>query len=139
VKPVLLDSGCVVALVDKSEKHHKQCVDVITSLTAPLVTCEAVITECCYLVRNLPGAATAILENVESGEFQVTYRLSDEPSRVVALIQKYKSVPMDLADACLVDMAHLFQTGQILTLDSDFQIYRWDRNRRFDMLIDIDR
>ena len=48
---------------------------------------------------------------------------------------KYANVPMAFADACLVYMADIFKTGRVLTLDQDFAIYRWQRNRRFDMLL----
>ena len=56
---------------------------------------------------------------------------------VRALLKKYQTVPMDLADACLVRLAELLGTGDILTLDKDFSIYRWRRNRRFHNLLDI--
>jgi len=51
-------------------------------------------------------------------------------------MKRYARVPMDLADACLVALAEVLGTGRILTLDSDFRIYRWRRTRRFDYLID---
>lgn len=44
---------------------------------------------------------------------------------------------MDLADACLVDMADQIGTGRILTLDRDFQIYRWPSRRKFELMIDL--
>jgi predicted nucleic acid-binding protein len=50
LKPVLLDTGCIVALLDRSETHHAQCVEVVTRMEAPLVTCEAVIAESCDLL-----------------------------------------------------------------------------------------
>ena len=57
MNPVLLDTGCIVALLDRSERYHTQCAEVVTSLQEPLMTCEAVIAESCYLLRRLPGAA----------------------------------------------------------------------------------
>jgi predicted nucleic acid-binding protein len=45
---------------------------------------------------------------------------------------------MDLADACLVDLATHLRTGRILTFDSDFRIYRWGRNRLFEILLQIE-
>ena len=136
MKPILLDTGCIVALLDRSEQHHRHCAEVISSLVAPLVTCEAVIAESCYLLRGLAGAAQAVLENVESGAFLIPYRLAGNAARVRKLISKYASVPMDFADACLVDLASQFETGRILTLDADFRLYRWGRNRPFQMLLE---
>ncbi len=138
MKPVLLDTGCIVALLDKSERHHAQCVEVVSELEAPLVTCEAVIAETCWLLRRVPGASKAVLENVEHGVFQIPFRLPSSSRAVRALLAKHARVPMDLADACLVQLADEVDSGQILTLDADFLIYRWRKTRRFELMIDLD-
>jgi hypothetical protein len=62
-------------------------------------------------------------------------RLTDQAANVEKLMKKYRDVPMDLADACLVDLADRFETGRILTLDSDFEIYRWRVRRKFELLV----
>jgi len=135
--PVLLDTGCIVALLDRSEQYHKACTAAIADLEAPLLTCEAVIAESCYLLRGLPGAGEAVLQNVDRGRFLVPYRLTGNAGSVGKLMKKYR-VPMDLADACLVDMAGIYRTGRILTLDSDFGIYRWGKNRPFELLLTLE-
>ncbi len=135
--PVLLDTGCIVSLLDRSARHHRQCTEVVSSLNAPLVTCEAVIAESCYLLRRLSGAPAAVVENVERGTFLIPYRLAGSAAPVVKFLRKYADVPMDFADACLVHMAESFKTGRILTLDSDFRIYRWGRNRPFEFLLNV--
>ena len=109
----------------------------MSGLEAPLITCEAVIAESCYVLREMRGAASAVLDNVERGIFQIPYRLAGNAGGVVKLLRKYADVPMDFADACLVDMASDYQTGRILTLDADFRVYRWGRNRPFDLLLAI--
>ncbi|MBN1605681.1 MAG: PIN domain-containing protein [Polyangiaceae bacterium] len=135
MKPVLLDTGCIVALLDRSERHHEHCVEVVTELSAPLVTCEAVIAESCYLLRSVERAAAAVLDNVDAGVFRVPFRLDASGAAVKRLLQRYRNVPMDLADGCLVQMADELETGEILTLDSDFEVYRWRRSRKFRNLL----
>jgi predicted nucleic acid-binding protein len=137
MKPVLLDTGCIVALLDASEQYHTRCAEAVAGVAAPLVTCEAVIAESCYLLRGNEGAAEAVLANVERGVFLVPFQLSDRAAQVRKLMAKYKSVPMDFADACLVDLANRLRTGEILTLDHDFQIYRWEKNRPFHFLVEL--
>jgi predicted nucleic acid-binding protein len=132
--PVLLDTGVIVALLDRSERHHAICVEVVIAVDSPLVTCEAVIAEACYLLRGVRGAAHAVMENVESGIFQIPLRLDATARAVRSLMKRYANVPMDLADACLVHLADALGTGRILTLDRDFRVYRWRRRRSFEVL-----
>lgn len=132
---VLLDTGVIVALLDRSERHHAQCADVIPDVRGALVTCEPVVAEACYLLRRLPGAPEAVLENVETGVFQVPARLVEQAGAVKKLLAKYRDVPIDLADACLVDLADRLGTGRILTLDRDFEVYRWRSRRKFESLL----
>jgi predicted nucleic acid-binding protein len=127
----------MVALLDRSERHHRVCVEAVAALSEPLVTCEAVVAEACWLLRNLPGASDAVLENVERGVFGSPFRLDAETREVRSLMAKYRKLPMDLADACLVALAGILGSGRILTLDSDFRIYRWKGRRTFENLIPI--
>jgi uncharacterized protein len=135
VKPVLLDTGVIVALLDRSERNHLACAEVVSTLAAPLVTCEAGIAEVCYLLRSVGSAPDAVLANVERGVFQIPLRLDAAVDPIRVLMRRYASVPMDLADACLVHLADMLETGTILTLDSDFEVYRWRRRRSFELLI----
>jgi predicted nucleic acid-binding protein len=131
VKPVLLDTGVIVALLDRSEKHHGVCAEIVAGLEQPLITCEAVIAESCYLVRNLRGASEAILENIAAGIFQIPFELVREADAVRRILQKYRDRRISLADACLIHLANAVGAGEILTLDGDFEIYRWGKNKAF--------
>lgn len=137
MSPVLLDTGVIVALLDRSERHHAACAASLRDVAGPLVTCEPVIAEACYLVRKLRGAPDAILDNVRDGVFQLPFALTAEAAAVAALMKKYRSVPMDLADACLVRLAEVVGSARILTLDDDFRVYRWSGRKRFEFVIDL--
>jgi|GEM_PF-5798359 len=78
-----------------------------------------------------PSVALAVI-------FSIPVRLEDSAHSVKALVARYHSVPMDLADACLVHLAGGVGTGRILTLDRDFTVYRWGRGKAFENLIDLD-
>jgi predicted nucleic acid-binding protein len=124
-----------VALLDRTERMHAACAEAIEKAAAPLVTSEAVIAESCYLLRGQAGAAEAILENVRTGVFQIPLQLLQFAASLQRLYRKYRDREMDLADACLVHLAGELQTGDILTLDSDFEIYRWGANKPFHLLL----
>lgn len=102
-----------------------------------LVTCDAVLVKACYLFRRMPRAVRDLLMNVHTGRFRVDYSVQRRAEPLARLMERYADVPMDLADACLVDMATLLGTGRILTLDADFSVYRWGKNRAFESLIDL--
>lgn len=133
--PVLLDTGPIVALLDRAQHHHDTCVELLSTLDAPLLTCESVISEACHLLRRVPGATQAVVQNVENGSFQIPYRAASRSAALARLLKKYANVPMSFADACLVDMASELNTARIFTLDDDFHIYRWGRNRPFELIV----
>ena len=137
MKPILLDTGVIVALLDRRERYHRACVAVVDRLERPLVTCEAVIAESCYLLRGVAGAAEAVIENVERGAFQIPFQLTAAASAVQLLLRKYRDLPASVADACLIYLAERFDTGDILTLDRHFHTYRWRRTRPFRLLIEL--
>ncbi|MEE2983292.1 MAG: PIN domain-containing protein [Pseudomonadota bacterium] len=137
MKATLLDTGVIVALLDQDEQNHLQCVEVISDIIGPLVTCEVAVAEACYLLRCTPGAPEAVIKNIANGVFQIPVRLVDRAAAVETLLKKYRDVPMDLADACLVDLADQMDSGQILTLDRDFELYRWRSRRKFELLVDL--
>jgi predicted nucleic acid-binding protein len=137
MKATLLDTGVIVALLDRDERYHVQCVEVVSDIVGSLATCDAVIAEACYLLRRTAGASEAVVRNVANGVFQTPVRLVDRAGAIEKLLRKYRDVPMDLADACLVDLADQIDTGRILTLDRDFEFYRWRSRRKFDLLVDL--
>ena len=134
MRPVLLDSSVIVALLDRSQPAHSECLEVVRGLAGPFFTCEAVIAESCHLLRNLEGAREAVLDNIAAGIFQIAFQISQEASAVKALLRKYRDRRIDLADACLILLATDYETGDILTLDRDFHVYRWGRNKLFRIL-----
>lgn len=137
MKAALLDTSVVVAVLDRAQKSHRLCVEALELVESPLVTCEAVITEACYLLRNVSGAAEAVMENIAKGVFQIPFRLSISAGEVNRLLRKYADLPGSFADACLVQLAGELGTGDILTLDSDFRLYRWGANKPFRFLLEV--
>lgn len=121
---VLLDAGILVALRRADDPWHAWASDVLASLKPPLHTCEAVLAEAAYLLRKVPGAAVGVLDLVAEGKLVAGFRLDAEVLAVRSLMARYRSVPMSLADACLVRMTELEPRSTVVTLDSDFRIYR---------------
>jgi predicted nucleic acid-binding protein len=126
--PVLIDTGPLVAFLNRRDRYHMWASDQLAGMTPPLLTCEAVISETSFLLRLLPSGPIAVLELINRGLLQMPFRLGDEIVRIKGLMMRYANVPMSLADACLVRMAEQYPGSRLFTCDSDFTIYR--KNRR---------
>jgi predicted nucleic acid-binding protein len=119
----IMDTGPLVAFLDRSEAHHAWAAGRFRQFSVPLFTCEPVLTECLFLLRLAPVAQDKLLELVERRSLVVDFRLQEELGPVRRLMAKYRDAPMSLADACLVRMAET--TGlSVCTLDSHFAVYR---------------
>ncbi len=138
MKPVLVDASFLVAVYNKSDRYHARCMRALAAVEEPMATCEAVIAESLHMLRFSHGAAESILASIEQGGVEIPFKLAESSSNVRAIMKKYEDIPADFADACLIRMADELDTGDILTLDSDFRHYRWRRNRPFRMLIPLD-
>lgn len=121
---VLVDTGPLVAYVVREEAHHRWVRDVVQSVRAPLITCEAVLTEAFFLLQRVKRGGAALSSLINGGFVRTSFEASAEMSRVLALMAKYENVPMSFADACLVRMTELHDRATLLTLDSDFRVYR---------------
>jgi uncharacterized protein len=121
---VLLDTGPWVALHCRSDKHHAWAKQQFAEHAGPFFTCEAVVAETCFLLARYdfdPAKALALLER---GVVRIGMSLTEEMSAVRSLFERYDNVPASLADACLIRMSELFDKSLVMTLDSDFHIYR---------------
>jgi uncharacterized protein len=123
-RQVLLDTGPLVALLSGRDDYHDWAKLQWSQAAPPLLTCEAVLSEACFLLRKIPGGSDAVMELLRRHVVEVAFRLEDHVEAVARLIRKYAGIPMSLADACLVRMAELSPQSTILTLDSDFRLYR---------------
>lgn len=124
IKPTITDTGIVVGLIYEKDQWHEWTRAQFASLPVPLLTCEAVITEACFLLQSVADGEQKVLALLETGVLQIDFSLAAEIEAVKSLMKKYENVPMSLADACLVRMSEMERDAKIFTLDGDFLIYR---------------
>jgi predicted nucleic acid-binding protein len=132
---VLVDAGPLVALVNPRDAWHEWVRSQFDEIVPPLVTCEAVLSEACFLARRAHGGTAGVLGLVDRGVVVLGFALKDHFGAVAALMRQYSNVPMSLADACLVRLSELVSDGVVLTLDGDFRIYRRHRRQKIPLLI----
>lgn len=120
----LVDTGPLVAICDLRDTHHDWTVATLGSVSEPLMTCEAVLTEACFLLKRQFGGAEELFELLRRGLLQIRFDLDSEHERVGQLLKRYADLPTSLADACLVRMAEVIPSSRVMTLDRDFLVYR---------------
>ena len=121
--------------MNRREAFHNWAIEQLEDIKPPLFTCEPVITEACFLLSRVYGGEKQVLSLIHRDIICLKFNLNDELRQVDELMQRYQSVPMSLADACLVRMAELNPASQVLTLDSDFLIYRKLRDRPISVIM----
>ena len=132
---VLVDTGPLVALLDRSDPYHLTCQETLSSLDDSLVTVWPVMTEAMYMLRAYWQAQDALWEMLDTAAVEIMPLGIEDLPRMRELMRKYRDQPMDLADAALVRVAERERLRRIFTLDRrDFQIYRPSRIGRFAIL-----
>ena len=121
-RSVLVDAGFLVAMLSRRDSHHKWAVREASQNSPPWYTCEAVLSEAYHLLGE--RGAPALNAMLSRRALVARFKLDDNVEAVVAFLQKYVSVPMSFADACLVRMSETMADPLILTTDSDFRVYR---------------
>lgn len=127
--PALLDTGPLVSILVPESLDHDWVRQQWEELAPPLLTCEPVLTEAMFLLRREGHQADPIFELIERGVIRIGINIQDEQADLRALMRRYRNRPMSLADACLVRLSELHPASEILTLDSDFHIYRQHGNK----------
>jgi uncharacterized protein len=135
VNRVLLDTGPLVAALDQSDNDHIWARGQFKSIQTPLLTCEAVIAEACFLLRSYPLAIAAIGRWIDEGIIETQALIANENRPIFMLMKKFSSVPMSLADACLVRLSELNPDHRLFSLDKDFLIYRRNGRQRIPVLM----
>ncbi len=137
MREVLLDTGPLVAFLDRSERNHQRCVDFFKTFRGRLLTTEPVLTETIYLLGPNFFNQKPALDFILMGGAELISLSPALLKRSAQLMAKYADVPMDFADASLVALAEERGITEIVTLDKkDFGVYRTAGRKGFTVLPD---
>lgn len=135
---VLVDTGAVVALVNRADRHHAAAVDWFRAFRGELLTSEAVITETAYVLASSPVHQQAALVWFERARAAGLLRVEavEDYSAIARILARYASLPCDYADATLIALAERTGVAAIATVDQrDFSVYRLAGRRRFRLVL----
>ena len=135
---VVCDTGPLVAMLNARDGHHSWVKGVMAGVSAPLVVCEPVVAEAWHLLQRAPRGQLKLVSMLRAGLLRVGFSIQAEATRLETLLSRYSNVPMSLADACVVRMAELAPRADVLTLDSDFLIYRTNGREALRLLAPFD-
>lgn len=121
----IADTGFLVAFANRNDRHHNWAVSVASGITEPLLTCEAVLAETAFHLRNV----SLVLAMLRDGLIALAFNCEDHLPQLTALASRYGDRRPDLADLCLIRMSELYPRHSVITVDrEDFRVYR--RNKR---------
>jgi predicted nucleic acid-binding protein len=129
---VLIDAGPLIALFDKDDKYHDKILDFIKNGKFKFVTTLAVITEVLHMLDFNTNVQTAFLEWVQNKGIRIFDIYQADILTIIELTKKYSDRPMDFADATLVVAAEKTNIKEIISIDSDFDIYRLPKKEKID-------
>lgn len=132
---VLADTGPLVAYFNRRDRWHRWAVDQMTALRPPLVTCEPVLTEACFLIQKAGGKPAELLAWITRGALEIGIDVESDAAELARLMTRYTDTPMSLADACLVRLAERIPDCRVLTLDADFARYRRNGRQAIPLLV----
>lgn len=132
---ILTDAGPLVALIDAKDPDHAACRAALAEMRAPLLTTWPAFTEAMYLLGDGGWRAQqALWDRVADGALVIASDSDVDLARARRLMEQYRDLPMDLADATLVALAEHLETRRVFTLDSDFRVYRYKGRHHFDLV-----
>lgn len=133
---ILVDAGPLVACTDPAAPEYGPVSRALTDPLESYATTMAVLTEAFYLARKWRGFAgqQAIWKLIHPAQIRLIDFTDEELPRARELMMRYRDRPMDFADATLVTVAEQYGIRRIVTLDSDFYIYRIHDREAFDVI-----
>jgi predicted nucleic acid-binding protein len=116
----IADTGFVVAFLNRRDAHHRWAVRLAEQVTAPLVTCEAVLAEAAFQCESVRSVMALVRERL----LRVDFDLEEDRDRIEVLAKRYEDRDPDLADLCLICLSERLRDWPVITVDTDFRIYR---------------
>ena len=124
MKSTLIDAGSIIALFNKNDKYHKVIKGFLRDYQGKLITSWPVITEASHMLDFNVQVQIDLFKWIRLGGLLIEEVNIDDIDRIITLSEKYSDIPMDLADASLVVLSEKLKIIEIITIDSDYYIYR---------------
>ena len=140
MRRVLVDTGPIVAILSRRDQYHQTCVEALSDMPGPLFTCWPVITEAAWLLRHDANAVQQLLSSIDTGFLEILQLSTSDAKPIASVLNKYRELRIQLADAALVQLAGRTGIETMFTLDRrDFSLFRLPRGKRFRLVPELQR
>jgi predicted nucleic acid-binding protein len=134
MQQVLIDAGPIVAYYDSGDDWHKAITKFLSAFKGRFITTAPVVTEALWLLNANVEVQNELLRDLAKKLYAIENLQSVDFIRIAELNSKYSDVPADFADLSLIAIAERLEISEIVTLDSDFDVYRHLRSKPFKRL-----
>ncbi len=132
----LIDSGPLIALFDKDDRYHEPVKKFLRNFSGRLYTSWPVLTEVCHLLDFNVKTQIDFLKWIGAGAVEVVELNKHHLERLIDMTEQYSDLPMDLADASMLIISEFKDIGNIITIDSDYYVYRTKNKRHLKNLFE---
>ncbi|MDR9415854.1 MAG: hypothetical protein RI564_06190 [Gracilimonas sp.] len=133
-KTVLVDTGPIVALIDRRDSKHAWASAMMDTFDAPMVSCTAVITEAIFLLKHANNGVETLFSLIDEEIILVENPYPKYKTNIHNFILKYQNISSSLADLSLITMLENKKAAKIFTIDSDFLVYRDSKGKTIDLI-----
>jgi predicted nucleic acid-binding protein len=127
----IADTGFLVAFANRRDRHHEWAVALAEQVTDPLLTCEAVMAEAAFHLKN----TWLVLAMVEDGLIVPAFDVNDQLTHLLELANRYRDQQPDLAELCIIRMSEMYPRYSVITVDvKDFRVYRRNKRERIPLI-----
>jgi uncharacterized protein len=139
MRRVLVDTGPIVAILNRRDHYHRACVEALRDMPGPLFTCWPVITEAAWLLRRDSNAVSQLLNSLGTGFLETLSLTNSDAKSMASIVAKYQDIGIQLVDAALIHIAARDGLDTIFTLDQrDFSVYRLPKGRSFRIIPSVE-
>lgn len=127
----IADTGFLVAFANRRDRYHDWALSLAEQVVEPLLTCEAVLAEAAFHLRN----SELVLSMVDEGLVRVAIKVDEQLPHLLDLARRYRDRGPDLADLCIIRMSEMYPRFSVITVDkTDFQVYRKNKRERIQLI-----
>jgi uncharacterized protein len=127
----IADTGFIVAFANRRDRYFRWAHGLAEKVSAPLLTCEAVVAEAAYLLRD----SALVVRLLHTGLIKLDFEMPAHQQELSKLASRYADRSPDLADLCLIRMSELNSKLPVFTVDEDFLMYRRNGKERIPVLM----